>query len=231
MRAAQIADLSGAYGNIRHQIIADKVHRYGLTRLYGTAMVERYNPETKTLHFVTDTEALSPATLAYCRDTLGCEYGIVRAPNWTNSTPEQLALQMHEDLNKLGVKASNQQCASLANAEAHSFDLVAFLNTFRVHRPTRELGWGIEGLQAGRLTDEQVRAITFDKKLTVYAENYRGNMYPVAGDAVYRDLITRLPAGKSKLYYDARDGAPDAMDGVLFTLEKLPDVMAQQVAA
>jgi hypothetical protein len=62
MRAAQIADLSGAYGNIRHQIIADKVHHYGLTRLYGTAMVERYNPETKTLHFVTDPEALSPAT-------------------------------------------------------------------------------------------------------------------------------------------------------------------------
>jgi hypothetical protein len=99
MRAAQIADLSGAYGNIRHQIIADKVHHYGLTRLYGTAMVERYNPETKTLHFVTDPEALSPATLAYCRDTLGCEYGIVRVPNWTNSTPAELAEQMHEDLN------------------------------------------------------------------------------------------------------------------------------------
>lgn len=219
MRAAQIADLSGSYGSIDHGTIWEKVKHYELDRLYGTVMVPRMIDGH--LQMVIDPLALSPDTLKSVHNR-GIEYGIVRVPQWTNLSAPALAVQLSKDLTALGATAG-VQCAAMANAEAHDFDIIGFLTAWRRPRPFREIGWGIEGMQGGRISVAQAIAIS-SKSCTVYGETYRGNMYPQAQDMARFDLEERasLPRSIVRLYYDGDKGAPDNMDGVVYTLERLP---------
>lgn len=203
MRAAWIANLPGSYGTIDNQAIWDRVARWELTRIYLDARQAT----------VADIDAIHARR---------CEAGIFRVQSWTSGmTAVDLARTMDADLTRIG--ANSRQCASMLDCELHdSVYMRDWLREFRTHRPGRWLAWSLEPLQGGWFSNELVAAIRNDPNLRVLAYCYRNDMQPVAPDAVWRDLNARLPIERCQLFYDGRMGAPEAMNGCVFTLERLP---------
>lgn len=224
MKAAQINNLAGtdghtgSYGSIKHGDIWSLVAKYQLDMLVVTLMVW---DGTK---FVKDPVACAPETREYVLGK-GIQFGFSRAYNWGPQDPVWYANELHNDLNNFGLNnvrhPAADPCYVFANAEAHEFDVLTWLAAYRKKRPTRDTGWTIEGFQGGRISDTTVAKLNADTRLTTFGEAYRDNMYPQAQDAVKDDLRDRGLA-RVKLAYRANEGAPDGMDGILYTLEKLP---------
>lgn len=219
MRAAQINNLSGSYGSIRHQQIWDKVAKYQLDSLFVTLMQEQANHT-----FLTDPQALNPETREFVLSK-GIGFGFVRVPEWTHLNEVQYADQLHADLNAYGLNntrhPAGDPCYVVANAENHEFNIDTFLTAWRKKRPTRATGLAIEGGQGGRIPEIAVAKMNADVNLDVIGEAYQGNMYPQAQDAVKDDLRNR-GLKRVKIFYDFRLGAPQWMDGIGWTLETLP---------
>lgn len=225
MRAAQINDLQGSFGTIGHAGIWDRVRRYRLTRLY------------------LDARQASAGALDLIRGQQvvpwHVEAGIIRVPEWGDVTyaewlrliradqrpPALSAIDLARtlDADLVMLKCDQQQCAVLANIEAHDGAYpLEWLREWRRHRPARQTGWALEGLQGGRLPRELVLAIAADPNLQVIPEAYTGNMAPMDADQVRADLIEAgIPRGRVAVYYDGAR-PPGHWDGVMFTLERLP---------
>src|SRR6266566_5960805 len=94
--------MHAAFVNPGGPLIPDiaKARRYGITRLYWQA----------------NDKQLSPDLFTSIRNQ-GIEVGILRGPEWTNASADDLARELDADLIRLG--AQNAQCAVLAEIEAH----------------------------------------------------------------------------------------------------------------
>lgn len=151
--------------------------------------------------------------------------GIYFGSSWPIfTTPRELAAELDDVLFQIG--ADNRACAVHNNREAHDFDLVAFLLEWRRFRPTRETSWVIEGMQGGRISDAQVRAINNDPNLTVLAEAFYDepgrSMLPLDPDRVRCDLIDYgIRRERAVVMYDAAH-LQDRWDGCAFTQGRLP---------
>lgn len=203
MRGAWITDLAGHYGTINHAQIWEQVSRYQLDRLYidGRAISD------------TDVDVIH---------SHGCEAGAFWSKAWyPNTDVTDIARTMDATLSL--IKVRTKQCAVQFDFENHDPQgFVRWLQEWRALRPTRTTEWTLEPRQRGWFTPELVAAIAGDPKLFVIPQTFRGGMQPVAQDAVWRELAGVLPPARVKLCYDAKQGAPEAMDGFLFTLERLP---------
>src|SRR5438552_2641201 len=103
-----------------------KAKRYGITRLYWQAN----DPQ------------LGADLLLSMRDQ-GIEVGILRGPEWTQASADDLARELDADLVRLG--SGNSQCAVLADIEAHDpLYVIEFLHEWRLLRPHRVTGWTLE---------------------------------------------------------------------------------------
>lgn len=139
-------------------------------------------------------------------------------------SPAGLAYELNLVLTAIG--ADGRHCAVHVNREQHDFDLVTFLDVWRRVRPNRETSWVIEGMQGGRLTPAEVRAINADTNLTVLAESFyddaNGSMRPFDPDRVRCDLIDYgIQRQRAVVMYDAAH-LNDRWDGCAFTQGRLP---------
>lgn len=151
--------------------------------------------------------------------------GIYFGSSWPIfTTPRTLAGELDVMLELIG--ADGRRCAVHNNREAHDFDLVAFLDKWRELRPTRETSWVIEGMQGGRISAAQRRAINGDPNLTVLAEAFYDeagrSMLPIDPDRVRCDLIDYgIQRQRAVVMYDAAH-LQDRWDGCAFTQGRLP---------
>lgn len=203
MRGAWIADLTGHYGTIEHANIWTQVQRYRLDRLYIDG--RQATPE------------IVDAVHAH-----GAEVGVFWSYAWFPSVALVDVARMMDGVLTM-LKVRTKQCAVQFDFENHDAPgFLTWLTEWRALRPTRATEWTLEPLQHGWFTRELVAAIEGDAHLTVIPQTFRGDMAQVAQDAVWRDLADYLPASSVKLCYDFAHGAPEAMDGFGFTLERLP---------
>lgn len=126
----------------------------------------------------------------------------------------------------VAIGADDRHCAVQVNREQHDFDLIAFLREWRDVRPMRELSWGIEGMQGGRLSGLVVAKINHDPNLTVFAEAFYDaggqTMLPYDADRVRCDLIDHgIQRQRAVVMYDAAR-LQDRWDGCAFTQGRLP---------
>jgi hypothetical protein len=151
--------------------------------------------------------------------------GIYFGSSWPVFTnPVDLAVELDKVLAQIG--ADNRRCAVHVNREQHDFDLIGFLGIWRELRATRETSWVIEGMQGGRISAAQVRAINSDPNLTVFAEAFYDTdtetMLPLDPDRVRCDLIDYgIRRERAVVMYDAAH-LQDRWDGCAFTQNRLP---------
>lgn len=217
MRAVWIGD--GAEPN------AGRLQRYGIRRAYfpshiADGHVWRRNPELNADYLY----GPAPDRKAGWNAAIG-GVGIYFGSSWPVFThPADLARELDAVLVQIG--ADRRRCAVHVNREQHDFDLVAFLHEWRALRATRETSWVIEGMQGGRITPEQLRAINGDPNLTVLAEAfYDANgqtMLPYDPDRVRSDLIDYgIQRQRAVVMYDAAH-LNDRWDGCAFLQGRLP---------
>src|SRR6266566_2789928 len=136
--------MHAAFVNPGGPLIPDiaKARRYGVTRLYWQA----------------NDKQLSPDLFTSIRNQ-GIEVGILRGPEWTNASADDLARELDADLVRLW--SGDKQCAVLADIEAHDAAyVIEFLREWRALRPRRETGWTLEPNQGGWFTAELVQELS-----------------------------------------------------------------------
>src|SRR6266566_4273480 len=113
--------MHAAFVNPGGPLIPDiaKARRYGITRLYWQA----------------NDKQLSPDLFTSIRNQ-GIEVGILRGPEWTNASADDLARELDADL------------------------VIEFLREWRTLRPRRETGWTLEPNQGGWFTAELVQELS-----------------------------------------------------------------------
>lgn len=232
MRGAEIDDLPGHFG-------AKRAKEPRLWTLISTYALDRISLDARqaTAQDLTDLRA-GQRDLA--GDLVrGVSVGMHRDPVWGDLTYDEWVQAQAQGRTPPYMDAptlahtADADLFHVATAQAHPayrFDierhdpayLLAWLREWRALRPTRATEWTLEPRQRGWFTPELISTLRLDVHLTVIPQTFRGRMQPVAQDAVWRELAAALVPTQVKLCYDAQHGAPEAMDGFLFTLERLP---------
>jgi hypothetical protein len=217
MKAAVILDLPGHFGPITSSGIWNRVNGYQIDRLYF------------------DIRQINNQIIDECKRR-GVIAGINNDPKaWFNETLAQGAVRTTRKLNELGFTGTNAAgvCPVMFDWEVHSIEqTIAGLQAWRKTRYKRDTIWTFEPLQGGWVGDPQMQAqIKPDRNLTLMPQAYRGDMGPVAHDAVLEDLTRFYAPQQVRLYYqafyklqaqDVSYPVHEAWDGCMYDLIHLP---------
>jgi hypothetical protein len=197
----------------------DKFRKYGLARIYVSALETKKDGTSRLKELVDGIHSQ------------GFEAGLYRDPHWTGLSAKDLAATAHTDLLSAGAKYRAQQCAYLFDTEYHDPGyLLDLISAWKALRPTREWAWTLEPFQGGWFTKELVDRVNSDDFCTVIPQTYLGGMEPCSELAVISDLVTNrnfvwnygVAPTQIASFYDGIRGAPERMDGIIFTDGRLP---------
>ena len=187
----------------------DKLKRYKVTRLY----YEARDPQISAAFF----DELRAISL---------EVGIMLSAAWYSDTMVDLAREGDAWVTKLGGNA--KQLAVLFDIEypyqAPGY-ILAWLNEWRLHRPSRMTLWTPAFHQGGWFSPELVGAISYDPNLLVVPQAYiQDPPIVVDADLTRCDLTERgLPKGRVGVFYLPGDVAHrESWDGIVFGFNELP---------
>jgi hypothetical protein len=209
MRRAIVYDLEGHFGPIESQGIRDRIAKYQLDALYfDIRQIDKHILDVCAAYHVTPGIWLDPVA-------------------WFNESFATAAIRVTRKLNDLGFTGTNAAgpCHVLFDYERHSIeDVVKGLQVWRKTRYKRDTIWSFEPLQGGWVGDPQMKAqIKPDTNLILSPQTYRGDMSPVAHDAVLWDLLKNYDRRQIRLTYQSEHvPVMEQWDGVMYDLEHLP---------